>query len=394
MTTKQKRKQLYTQTVKTATAALAPVQLTAEAAQRFNADGETISLVALPVLPGSPFRTQDSRSGIEFSYEAAQLIATHAARKRKLPLDVEHATEIGGGFTQPDTRARGWVHALCTAETEPALGLEPGVLYALVELTPLGAQEISDKLYGFTSAVALGFWLEEGKHSFLRIKSLALTNNPACDMPALFTAADGAEADDESDATILAGQGETGAKDGCYTSEQSPADTDEQEMKELLEQLRAALGLAEDADAATALAGVGTLTAAFTATRQAADEATAQVQTLTATVQTLTQERNDAVAQLKAAQDAEAERTVLAAVDAAIVARKATPAQRDSLVELARANLAAFTAAMQSAPEILSADGVQPPAVDNTFGLDADELARCKQLRIDPAIYARNKQAA
>lgn len=376
-----------------------PVTLTAEQAQRFNAqpaDGETVTLVALPALPASPFRTQDSRSAIEFSYDAAQLIAAHAARGRRVPLDVEHATEVGGGFTQPDTRARGWVHALATAETEPDIGLEPGVLYALVELTSLGAQELADKLYGYTSAVALGFWLDENRHAFLRIKSLTLTNNPACEMPMAFTAEGDADAEDVAAL-------ESAAETGCYTDESAaPAATDDAEMNELLTALRAALGLAEDADAPAVQAAVTALAAERAATAEqvttltaraaAADETTTALAAATAQLTALTAERDAAVKAAADMQAAEAERTVLAAVDAAIVARKATPAQRDALLTLARADLAAFTAAMAAAPEVIPGGESQPPA--ETFGLDADELARCKQLRIDPAIYARNKQAA
>lgn len=386
MTTKNRK--LYRQAFKTATTQVAAVTLTAQQSTRFAADAEGVTLVALPVLPASPFRTQDSRSGIEYSYDAAQLIATHAARKRKLPLDVEHATEVGGAFTQPDTRARGWVHALCTAETEPELGLEQGVLYALVELTSIGLQELADKLYGYTSAVALGFWLDEGKHSFLRIKSLALTNNPACELPALFSA-DGdadAEGDDQADHTILAGQGETQSNAGDYTDQQ-PDNTDE--MK-LLEALRTALGLAADADADAALAAVNALSATaqeqtttLTATTAKADEAATALTAAQAQITTLTADLEAARTALTARDAADAERAVLSAVDAAISARKATPAQRDSLVKLATADLAAFTAAMQAAPEILSADSTQAPVATQNNGLADSTRQMLKQLRID-----------
>lgn len=56
-----------------------------------------MELVALAVLPASPFRPTDSRSDIELSYDASALSEANKARGNKLPLDIEHVTERGAG---------------------------------------------------------------------------------------------------------------------------------------------------------------------------------------------------------------------------------------------------------------------------------------------------------
>lgn len=369
-----------------------------EALAARSADG--VELVALPVLPASPFRTVDGRSGIEFSYDATALIAAQAAKGRKLPLDIEHNTEQGG---DKDTRARGWVHSLTTAEAEPELGLEVGVLYAWVELTPLGKQELNGKLWGYTSGVAMGAWIDEQSIQFMRIKSLALTNNPATEMPMNFTAES-----DEADGQ----EGAEGEHSGsAYTQEQ--ADQEQQMLKAIL----AKLGLAADATAeqieaaiaelqapAQALTACGftaaELTAGAAVRAEALTAANEQVTALTAQVGTLTTELTaaQATAQALTAEVAtlkanEAERAVFAAVDAVIAARKATPAQRDALARIARADLAAFTETFAAAPVVLAADPSTPavaPAAAENFGLTAEQVAFCKSHNINPAIYAKH----
>jgi hypothetical protein len=334
-----------------------------------SADGSgSITLTALPVLPPSPFRPVDSRSNIECSYDAASLIAVTRAKRRKLPLDVEHGTESYSG----DKRARGWCEDLTTAEFEPDAGLEPGVLYAWFDLNELGTQELADKLYAYTSAVALGVWLDENKLMFTRIKSLALTNNPATEMPALFSAQSGideAEFDAQAAQLVLS----------RYTSHQHETEA------EMLAKILSQLGLAADASEAAVLSAIAALSAAgtgngtpatagFTAALSAAgvtDEATftafsAQLAAANTQVTALTAE----LATLKAN---EAEAMALSAVDAAIAARKITPAQRDSMLAMARLDVAKFTAAMGGAAPVISDEPTQAPAPADKTSLSAED---------------------
>ena len=366
------------------------------------AGAPTVELVALAVLPASPFRTnpQDSRFGIEFSYDAAALIASHRAKGRKLPLDIEHATE--GRAT--DTRARGWLHSLSNAETEPQAGFEPGVLYAWVELTPLGKQELEDKLFGYTSAVPLGKWLAENQMFFEALKSLTLTNNPATDMPCNFTTDQGEEEDEAGSGM----EAEGAPAEPAYTTELT---TVEQEMlKKLLEKL----GLTADTAEADALARVDALltptaseaetaltaqgfTAADVSTliAPAAHAAVAtQLTSAQAEVISLTAQVTSLTAAAATATAAESERSVCFAVDSAITARKATPAQRESLLSMARADLAAFTAFTASAPDILAAGNATQPSGNAAAaeGLTEDEKAFCAAFNFKESSYIRAKQ--
>lgn len=336
-------------------------------------DGSTTSLVALPVLPASPFRTTDSRSGIEFSYDALTLIALNAAKGRRLVLDVEHNTENG---YSADTRARGWSVSLTTAELEPGAGLEAGVLYGWFELTALGEQELADKAYGYTSGVAMGVWLDESRIQFTRIKSLALTNNPATEMPQAFSASDvGGITEAEFDLSVASG----------YTVHLTNKQPDESMLANLLKQL----GLAANADEATALAAIAALTGAqassvantaaltaagfadATAVSAFAVQAKATADKLVAAdaqVATLTTE-------LSALKAADVDRTAVAAVDAAIAATKITPAQREPMLAFARLDLAAFNTAMGVGKAILPAGTAPAPAaVTQTVAMSQEVL--------------------
>lgn len=371
--------------------------------KQFAAEGaDVVELVALPVLPASPFRTVDSRSGLTFSYDAAALVAVHAAKGRKLPLDIEHATEGGAA----DTRARGWVHSLTTAEAEPEMGLEPGVLYAWTELTPLGKQELNDKLWGYTSGVALGVWLDEQSIQFTRIKSLALTNNPATEMPMNFTADGDADGESEDDGDTTAENASSGAAyTEQLTAEQQtmlnaileqlglPADATQEQVSAALEALRTpAPSEAEQALTACGFTAADLTAGAVVRTEQLT-AATEQVTSLTAKVETLTTELTAAQAEVSSLKAAEAERLVFAAVDAVIAARKATPAQRDALARIAKADLAAFKENYDAALEVLPDTAPIRHAAADAHGLTADQLAFCKTHRIDPAIYAKNLSA-
>lgn len=352
-------------------------------------DGTAVTLVALPILPAAPFWTTDARSGIEFSHEVLQLIDDYRARGRRIPLDINHNTEKPDA---QDTRSRGWSVDLTCDALEPGLGLVPGVLYGWFELTPVGAQELADQLYGYTSGVALGFWRAENKVMFTRIKSLALTNNPATEMPMAFGTE---EADEEDDVQ---------SPDPVYT-EQTTLNAEDA----MLEKLLSMLGLAADTDEATATAALSALQAktevadqvaagAFTATETFSAVQTEAV-TFKAQVDELTVQLSTVQTELTAAKDQVAtltkqvfDRECEDAVTAAIAARKITPAQRNSMLAFARADLTEFRKSMDEASEVVSA-GKQSgePAADN-FGLTAEQLSMCKANRIDPAIYAKNLQ--
>lgn len=359
-----------------------PAGITAEDIQ----NAEVVELVAFPVLPASPFTTQehDARHGLNFTYNAEQLIAAVAGRKRRIPLTIEH----NDVKQQGDTRARGWIHRLFTSETEPEYGGEPGVLYAWVELNDLGKQEHDGKLYGYTSAVGAGYWLDENTLNITGLRSLTLTNDPATAMPMAFTAEQ--ETEDEDAPAASATQ-----------ENNSP------EESTMLKAILAAIGVADDADEATVLSAIEALKTPATSEAEAAltavgfsvaelgslvrvdelnaakaevvalaaarDEATAQVVALTAEVSTLK----------AAAQDVQ----LAALVDGYVRDRRITPAQRDQALALARASMEAFSAFIESAPALIDDQPTRAPVTDS-LNLTAEERAKAKALGISPEAYA------
>lgn len=359
-------------------------------------DGGAVTLVALPILPASPFRTVDSRSGIEFSHDLPQLIADYRKRGRRIALDIEHNTERGAD----DTRSRGWSHDLTCDELEPGIGLEPRLLYGWFELTLLGTQELTDKLYGYTSGVALGFWLEENKAHFTRIKSLALTNNPATEMPMAFGADDGIDMD-EDDAPGSPG----------YTPENASFGDDPAMLKAIIE----ALGLTAETDEAAALAAVGTLkdqaakaelaaridasdvTEGFTGAFVAATRVEAVRTQLTDLTTQLTAARDEVTtltAKLTAAEQAQTKVRLTAAIDALARDKKVTPAQREAALELAGSNFAAFERFAADLQPVT--DGVQTPGPGGNvhLNLSAEDLAKAKTAGITPETFAREREEA
>lgn len=386
-------------------------------------------IVMLPVLPASPFTTvaHDSRSGITFSYDAQALIASVDGRKRKLPLTIEHNDVLRH---ESDTRARGWIQRLWVGGG--AEGGEPGVLYADVQLNWLGADEYNSRYFGFTSAGGVGRWVSDMEQRIESLRSLTMTNDPATGMPMAFSVEDGAgdigqegDAQDpgpapEGDTPAVASVGQSQPDDTAAAPDTGQApNTPKQEQEDaMLPAIRAALGVAEDADEATTLAAI----AALTAPAPAADpDATAALTALTAVgfsvaevpglvrASELTAARADVVA-LTAARDqaaaqvieltakvdaltaADTARAVALAVDQAIVARKITPAQRDSMLTLARHDLTAFTAAMTGATPIMSDAAGRSAAPISSETLTPEEIAFCQVNGFKEASYLLAKQ--
>lgn len=362
-----------------------------------SADAAPVELVLLPVLPASPFATVDSRSDISFVYDAEALATRYNAAGRKANLNIEH--NMTG-----DTRSRGYCVELTTAALEPGQGMEDGLLYGWFAPSVLGTEELAQRLWLYTSAEVRGVWLDEKTLQLTKFDGHALTNTPATEMPANFTAEAEAEEDDTpEDASSGAAytQEQTAAEQQMLTAilEQLglPADATQEQVLEALSALRTPAST--EAEQALTAAGftAADLTAGVLVRSEQLTAATEQVQTLTAQVGTLTTDLATATADLTAARaevttlkSAETERQVFAAVDAAIAARKATPAQREALARIAKADLAAFNDAMAAAPEVLAATAPIHQAASDANGLTAEQLAFCKTHRIDPAIYAKN----
>lgn len=322
--------------------------------------GETITLYALPFLPASPFNpvAHDYRAGLNFIYNAAEMVAAYAAAGRKLPLDIEHNTEGHGR----DTRARGWIEELSNAELEPEAGFKPGVLYAWCRLTKLGESEmLADELYGYTSAVCAGHWLDEDTVQLTLPRSLALTNNPASPVPSAQAFSATLSPFDSS----------------SYTSHLQLTTENDEMLKELLTVLK----LPADATADTALTAVKTL-----ADKTASIELSAVQLELAAA--------NQALAALRAERAAAA---IEAAVDAAINKGMGTPADREVLTLAAKADLAKFSALVESRPAVLAASSTAATAAraatSATVALTAEDLEWCQRNDVTPEAFAAKRQA-
>lgn len=359
-------------------------------------DGSVVALYAFPVLPASPFRTMDSRSNIEFSYVGQQLIDDYNEQGRRHPLDIEHNTERGG-----DTRARGWSVEMTTAEHEPDIGFEPGVLYCWYELTSLGLQEHNDQLYGYTSAVADGFWLDENNVQFNHIKSNARTNNPATKVPFSLTAVNEADAPGSP----------------AYTPENASFGDDPAMLKAILE----ALGLTAETDEAAALAAVTSLkdqaaqadlaaridasdvTEGFTgsfvantrveAVQTQLTDLTTQLTAARGEVDALTTKLTTAETTVTELRASQTEAQLTAMVDGFVLTKQLTPGMRDEALDLARTNPNKFQAFVAKFSAVHNADEQRAPAAGLAhLNLTAEQLAMCKAHNIDPAIYAKNLQ--
>lgn len=365
----------------------------------------SLELTLLPVLPASPFSTTegDGRSGISFVYDAEGLADRYNGGGRKANLNIEH-NRSGG-----DTRSRGYCYELTTAEREPEQGMQPGLLYGWFVMSALGADEMTQRLWLYTSAEIRGMWLDETTYQITKFTGHALTNNPATEMPANFSeqSDEADEADEGEDLSASAASG--------YTEEQLaeqamlkaileqlglPADATEEQVLSCLTALRTpAVSETEQAltaagfTAADLTAGALVRSEQLTAVQAEVQTLTAQVGTLTADLATATTELTAARAEIQTLKSADTERQVFAAVDAAIAARKATPASRDALVRLAKADLTAFSEAMAAAPEVLGTAPIQTPGnAAAVVALTAEEKAFCKAYGFKESSYLRAKQ--
>lgn len=374
----------------------------------FAADNTTTTdaVTAFPCLPASPFKTQahDARRDISFEYDAQEVIANFERRKKKLPFTIEHNDVTH----EDDTRARGWVAGL-TAE-----GTEPGVLYANVELNELGTQEHQSKFYGFTSAVADGYWIDEVTFHITKVRSLTMTNDPATEMPMNFTAEadeDGTEETAQEGTTEGAGAASTEAG---YTEQDQPNETP-QMLTKILEKL----GLAADAneesvlaaidaaltvktsEAETALTAVG-FTAADVPTlvrsveletvRGEVTTLTARAEKAEADVATLTASLDAAKTNLETLQKAQDEAQLSALVDGYIRDQKITPAQRDTALAMARVSRDAFAQFAASLSPVVTAPAAGPAG--SSLSLSAEEIATAKSLGISPETFAKSRDEA
>lgn len=309
-----KRTKVKAGAVALAVAATFSTQSIAEAA----ANAPVIVVYAMPVLPAGP-NTQPVDGRPTLIHDNAAIAAAFNAKGRKVPLDVGHLTEYDGAAP-----AVGWVRELYVAED--------GSLWAWCVMTSEGEALIDGKKFGYTSPTLRVIETDAG-WQVMSLKSLALTNNPALEMSATFTAEDDAD-DEEAEATEQPAEPTTAAAEASESATEGAGTTEAAE---------AAQTPAEAQPEAPAEEG----TAALTATAPAATSAPAdEVVALSATVASLTAERDAAAAQVLALS---AQLTALTTERDTAVQALATFKAEQTKAEVERV-IAEFTAAGKCTP--------------------------------------------
>lgn len=324
---------------------------------------------AVRLLPMGHFRSADGSgrpadqpNGWLLDHEAAAaLIQAAAARASDYVIDYEHQTLNAADNGQP-APAAGWFRQL-EARADG--------LYAVdVRWTPRAAALIEAKEYRYLSPV---FTYDGETGRVLALGPAALTNNPGLDgLTDLSLSALSAVA--------------LSALAGYFTHPNPP----EEPMKELLK----ALGLAETASEAQALAALqarseahGRELAAMTAKATATPDPAKYVEV--AVLSAVQTELNT----LKAAAQAN---EVDALVQAALTAGKLLPATEAWARELGAKDLAALKSFIEAQPAIAALAGTQTggtaPAKPGTPTASADEVAVMKVLGLTPDQYQLGKK--
>jgi phage I-like protein len=320
---------------------------------------------AAQLLPAGAFRSADGSGRPDDAAHwkidaaiAARLIARVAARANPLVVDYEHQTLFCERNGQP-APAAGWF-AGAALEWRDGAGL-----FARVDWTPAAAGRIADGEYRYISPV---FEYDRRTGEVLDLRMAALTNNPG-----------------------LHGMAAVALK--ALNDFPTPEDP---EVNETLKKLLAAIGLADDAGEADALAAV----AALKARADTADNLNTQIAALKAqapdpakfvAVETM-QHLQTQVAALAARLN---EGEVGDVVAAALAAGKLLPAQKGWATDLGKSDLAALKAYVEQTPAIAALTGMQSGGEGGdgrSHQPTGADLAVMKAMGLTAAVFATGKQ--
>ncbi len=255
-----------------------------------------------------------TRDGRSYHVDAETLIAAFRSDRIKLPIDINHATDLAavhGGAAE----AQGWIVDLRQDGTS---------LQAKVDWLDSGRELLKARKYLYISPA---FWQDRNNNA-TRLKAAALVTSPAlADQPALAAA----------------------------TTQQEPT------MKTLL----TALGLSTEANEAACLAAVTDLKAKLEASVPKAVHETTVASLATATTEL------DALK--KSTRDAKVE----ALLTAALNAKKILPAEKDHYLALCSSDegLASVEKLIAAKPAMLGGSAIETRQVENTDGVTAAQLA-------------------
>lgn len=319
----------------------------------------------LQLLPAGEFRGNDGRPDNAPAWRldravAERVIAAARARGTRIAIDYEHQTLYAEKNGQP-APAAGWIDP---AELEWREGA--GLFARRVEWTARAARMIAEGEYRYFSPV---FAYAKGRGDVLALRLGALTNNPGLD-------------------GMLAV-----ALSSLSIQQETP-------VNETLNKLLAQLGLPADTSEEDALAGVAALKSkadqvAGLQTEVAALKAQAPDPAKYVSVATMTELQGQVAA--LSAQIAQGEAGQV--IDQAVRDGKLLPAQRTWAESLGKTDLAALKSYVATAPKIAPADGQRQTRGDpdkgatGGAGLTEAELAVCTSMGLDPAEFAKHKEA-
>ncbi|SDH91787.1 phage protease [Roseospirillum parvum] len=325
------------------------------------------------LLPGGTFRGRDGRGPYHVDAQAV-IDATRAHHgSADIPIDYDHQILRARENGRPAIAA-GWIKELEARN---------GEVWGRVEWTAAASAHIQAREYRYLSPV----FRHQPDGTVRQIAAAALINIPNLDLVALAGQDFGERPMDEYQ-TLLEALGlkpdATAEQVAAHTASLTVAATTQGEIAQVL-------GLKPDAAPGDIKAAVEKLATAAHGATQAAPPAKpdpAEYVPMAAF--------QELQGQVAAMQASAAETAAHGAVEEATKAGKLSPALRDWGLEYATKDLPGFQAWAEKAPA-LAAHGAQPGGAarqaTGAAGLDADELAVCSQLGIDPETYKKTRDA-
>ena len=290
----------------------------------------------LPMIPGGAFTGRDGRSWVNDNPAA---VMTASFKYPKLPIDVEHATEIKGPKGE-EAPAYAWIDALRINDD--------GSIDAHVVWTPDGESLIRGKKYIYYSPA----FFNNAAGQVTRLSSVGLTNKPNLYLPALNS--------ENNEMTVPV-------------------------------QIVTVLGLAASASVDDAVAAIQQIKTSETVALNRAQNPDPTKFIPVETYQLSLNRAETAESKLKALDDQTAEKLV----DAAVTAGKVAPANRDMYLALCRSEEGRkqFGEFVKTAPALVNDAPSKGKENKDKNKLSDEELAMCRAMGITEAEFLAAKPA-
>nr|AUG44387.1 Mu-like prophage I protein [uncultured bacterium] len=304
--------------------------------------GATPPAEMMLIPPGNQVTGRDGRSWK--NPDPPAIIRFFQERGLKIPIDIEHATELKAPHGEP-APAMAWGTEL---EAKP-----DGSVWAKTEWTPKGAEMVMNKEYSYYSPAII---FDKGTMNIIGIKSVGLTNTPNFDIPAL-----------------------------------NRADT-QKEAHMNLATLLAALGLASTATFEEALNHIGKLKGDLTVALNHADSPPLDKFVPRADYDTALNRATSAETSLKTITEQQLETAINSEIDAALAAGKITPATKEYHIAACReaGGLERFKTFVGAAPVVADASNLDKKKFgDEATALNAEEKSVCVALGISEEDYIK-----